>query len=118
VVLAVTIQALLGIYGGYYGGGVGIMMIAVWSLLDAMDIKALHAPRTLLVCIANGGAMLAFIIAGAVVWPAALAMGAGGLVGGAGGAWAGRRLPAVWVRRSTLALCATITALFFVKAYG
>lgn len=118
VVVAVAVQALLGIYGGYYGGGVGIMMIAVWSLLDAMDIKALHAPRTLLVCVANGAAVLAFTIAGAVAWPAALAMGAGGLVGGAGGSWAGRRLPAVWVRRSTLALCAIVTALFFFRTYG
>ena len=42
----VAIQLGLGIYGGYYGGGVGIMMMAVWGLLDERDLKSMNAPRT------------------------------------------------------------------------
>jgi uncharacterized membrane protein YfcA len=116
--LAVLIvQALLGIYGGYYGGAVGIMMMAVWSLLDGADMKALNASRTLMVSAANGAAVLCFILARAVVWPAVLAVAAGAIAGGAGGAWLGLRLPATIVRRFTLALCAIVTAFFFVHSY-
>src|SRR5262249_17643315 len=48
-----AIQFGLGVYGGYFGGAVGIMMMAVWGLLDSRDLKSLNAPRTLLVSAAN-----------------------------------------------------------------
>ena len=47
--LVVAVQFGLGIYGGYFGGGVGIMMMAVWSLLGDRTLKSFNAPRTLLV---------------------------------------------------------------------
>ena len=46
-------QIVLSIYAGYFGGGVGIMMMAVWSLLGQVDIKAMSAARTILVSAAN-----------------------------------------------------------------
>ncbi len=55
------LQFLLGIYGGYFGGAVGLMMMAVWSILDGAEVKALNAPRTLMVSAANGVAVLSFI---------------------------------------------------------
>jgi len=110
-------QALLGIYGGYYGGAVGIMMMAVWRLLDGADVKALNAPRTLMVTIANGAAVLCFVIAGAARWADVIPLGIGAILGGAGGAWLGRRLPTGVVRLTTLLLCAAITLAFFWHAY-
>ena len=47
--VVIPIQFLLGIYGGYFGGAVGLMMMAVWSLLANADLKALNPPRTLMV---------------------------------------------------------------------
>jgi uncharacterized membrane protein YfcA len=67
-----TVQFTLGVYGGYFGGAVGIMMIAMWGLIDNSDLKNLHAPRTLLVSAANSVAVLAFIVADAVRWPETL----------------------------------------------
>lgn len=64
-----AIQLALGIYGGYFGGAVGIMMMAVWGLLDARDLKSLNAPRTLLVSAANSVAVVTFALAHAVRWP-------------------------------------------------
>ena len=61
-----AVQFALGVYGGYFGGAVGIMMIAMWGLLDSRDIKRLNAPRTLMVSAANAVAVIAFIVAGAV----------------------------------------------------
>ncbi|MFC2255001.1 sulfite exporter TauE/SafE family protein [Labrys portucalensis] len=116
VVLA--IQVLLGLYGGYFGGAVGLMMIAAWSLLDGADFKALNPSRTLMVTAANTAAVLCFALAGAVHWPQTLIMGGGALAGGYLGAQAGRRLPSGAVRFATLAIAVGMTVAFFVRAYG
>jgi uncharacterized membrane protein YfcA len=112
-----TIQFGLGVYGGYFGGAVGIMMMAVWGLLDARDLKSLNAPRTLLVSTANLMAVAIFALAHAVRWPAAIVMLLGAIVGGYGGAQVGRRAPARVVRAGTLLLTAGITLAFFFRAY-
>src|ERR1700742_3580024 len=113
----VTIQLLLGVYGGYFGGAVGLMMMAVWSLLASVDLKSLNAPRTLMVTAANSVALLCFVVAGAVQWSQTLALAVGALAGGYGGAELGKRLPAPTVRTVTLILAAGITVTFFIRAY-
>jgi len=112
-----TIQLTLGIYGGYFGGAVGIMMMAVWGLLDDRDIKSLNAPRTLLVTVANIMAVLIFIAAHAVRWKEASVLLVGAIVGGYCGALVGRRAPAAVVRAGTLCIASGITLLFFARAY-
>jgi uncharacterized membrane protein YfcA len=112
-----TVQFALGIYGGYFGGGVGIMMVAVWGLLDARDLKSMNAHRTLLVCAANAVAVLIFIVARAVRWPETLAMLVAATVGGYGGAHLGRRAPPRVVRVGTVLLTSCVTLAFFARAY-
>jgi len=112
-----AIQLLLGVYGGYFGGAVGLMMMAAWSLLDSADIKALNPARTLLVTAANTIAVLCFVIAGAVRWPEALAVAAGAVFGGYGGAHLGRVLPVRVTRAATILLATGMTIAFFVRAY-
>jgi uncharacterized membrane protein YfcA len=109
-------QFLLGIYGGYFGGAVGLTMMAVWSLLEKTDIKALNGTRTVMVSAANGAAVLWFAAAGAVRWREALILGAAALLGGYGGAQLARRLDARVVRGATIALASAMTVLFFVRA--
>lgn len=113
-----AVQFALGVYGGYFGGAVGIMMIAAWGLLDRRDLKQLNAPRTLLVSAANTVAVLVFIAAGAVRWPETLAMLAGAVAGGYGGAQLGRRAAPGVVRAITLLATSCITLAFFVKTYA
>jgi uncharacterized protein len=113
-----AVQFALGIYGGYFGGAVGIMMVAMWGLVDRCDLKQLNAPRTLLVSAANAVAVLAFIAAGAVRWPETLAMLLGAVLGGYGGARIGRRAPPGLIRAMTLLATSCITLAFFVKTYG
>ncbi len=112
------IQCALGVYGGYFGGAVWLMMVACWSILGESDVKALNEPRTLLVSAANTVAALAFILAGAVRWPETLAVLAGGAIGGYAGARLGRVLPPGLTRVMTLLTTAGITAVFFLRAYG
>ncbi|MFV0284616.1 MAG: sulfite exporter TauE/SafE family protein [Castellaniella sp.] len=112
------LQFGLGVYGGYFGGAVGIMMMATWGLLGAHDIKSMHPARTLMVTAANTMAVLIFIVAGAVQWRETLVMLVAAILGGYGGALLGKRISAQWVRAGTLLLTAFITVAFFVRAYG
>lgn len=110
-------QFVLGMYGGYFGGAVGLMMLAAWALFGETGIKTLNAPRTLLVVSANTVAIAAFVVAGIVRWPETLVMLAGGLIGGAGGARLGRVIPSRWARPLMLCWTTGITCLFFARAY-
>lgn len=111
-----VLQFLLGVYGGYFGGAVGLMMIAAWSVLAGVDLKQLNPPRTLMVSAANTIAVLCFVAAGAVRWRETLILGAAAIVGGYLGAHLGRRLPPKIVRGATIALSVFMTALFFIRA--
>lgn len=111
------VQFLLGIYGGYFGGAVGIMMLAVWSLLDAADLKQLNPTRTIVVSAMNGIAVVCFVVAGQVWWPQTMALLLGGLAGGYAGARVGQMLPAVVVRRVIIAVTVVMTGIFFRRAY-
>jgi uncharacterized membrane protein YfcA len=111
-------QFLLGVYGGYFGGAVGLMMLALWSLLEGRDLKSLNAPRTLLVTAANASAMLAFVAARAVYWPETLVMLVAAVAGGYAGAELGRRAPAKVIRAGTIAVTSSITVAFFVRSYA
>jgi uncharacterized membrane protein YfcA len=114
----VGIQFVLGVYGGYFGGAIGIMMTAVWSLLGAHDIKSLNAPRTLLVTAANTIAALIFAAAHAVRWRETCVLLIAATLGGYCGAQLGRRAPSPLVRAGTLLLAVCITFLFFMRTYG
>ncbi len=112
-----TVQFGLGVYGGYFGGGVGIMMMAVWSLLGNQDLKLLNAPRTLLVSAANTIAVVIFVAAHAVHWSETLIMLMGATVGGYGGAQIGRKAPPRIIRAGTIFVTSCITVAFFARAY-
>lgn len=112
------LQFGLGVYGGYFGGAVGIMMMAVWGLLGVREIKTMQPPRTLMVTAANTMAVLIFIVAGAVQWRETGVMLVAAIAGGYGGALLGKRIPAPVIRAGTLVLTACITVAFFVRAYG
>ena len=116
--VVLVVQFGLGIYGGYFGGAVGIMMIAMWGLFDGRDLKSLNAPRTLLVSAANATAVLTFIIAHSVRWPETLVMLIAAIIGGYGGAQIGRRAPPRIIRAGTLALTFCVTLAFFLRTFA
>ena len=95
-------QFAVGIYGGYFGAGIGILMLAT---LGAMGLTGIHRMNGLKnwggMCM-NGIAAVAFAASGLVVWPVAIAMTAGALAGGYVGARAALRAGQVWVRRAVI----------------
>lgn len=111
-------QGLLGIYGGYFGGGVGLMMTALYGLLADITPRRLFAPRTLMLAIANSAAAFIFVATGLVSWIFCLPMLVGAVLGGWIGVRIGKRLPPLGVRIWTLLVTAVTTSVFFVRAYG
>jgi len=111
-------QGLLGIYGGYFGGGVGLITTAVYGLLAGINPRELFAIRTLMLAIANLAAAFIFIAFGMIDWRACLPMLAGAVLGGWLGAILGKRLSPTAIRAWTLLVTAATTIVFFVRAYG
>lgn len=112
-----AIQFVLSIYGGYFGGAIGLMMMAVWVLIDSSELKVMAPTRTLLVSATNGSAVLCFAIAGAVQWPEMLAMMVSAIAGGYYGARFARHLPPTVLRWFVVLLSAIVTVAFFARTY-
>ncbi|MEA1072522.1 sulfite exporter TauE/SafE family protein [Sphingomonas sp. LY29] len=113
-----VVQVLLGIYGGYFGGGVGLMMTATYGLLAGRDPRSLFAPRTMMLAVANAAAAIVFVAAGMVTWWACVPMLVGSVAGGWVGAHVGKRLAPAAVRVWTLLVTGATAIVFFVRAYG
>jgi len=111
-------QFVLGIYGGYFGGAVGLMILAVWTLFTRIELQSMTPLRILMVAAANGVAVICFALSGNIHWRETLVVMAGGIAGGYLGAHAGRRLPASVVRALILAITIVTTAGFFLRANG
>jgi hypothetical protein len=110
-------ELLVAVYGGYFGGGIGIMNLAMLSALGMTDIHAMNALKVVLVSVINGVATITFIATGSIVWPQALVMIAGAAAGGYSAAHFAQKLPQRWVRAMVIALGIGMTIYFFVKAY-
>jgi uncharacterized membrane protein YfcA len=113
---AAAAQIALGAYGGYFGGAVGLLMMAAWVLVTELPVHRLAPHRTLLLSCANAAACVLFALLKLIAWRAALPVAVGGVAGGVLGARLARRLPAIWVRGVTLAVTYVTTAVFFWRA--
>lgn len=111
-------QALLGIYGGYFGGGVGLITTALYGLLANIRPRELFAIRVTMLVVANLAATLVFIGFKMVWWWACAPMLLGSIGGGWLGALIGKRLSPAAVRGWTLLVTGATTILFFLRAYG
>jgi uncharacterized membrane protein YfcA len=109
-------QFIVGIYGGYFGGAVGIIMLAVWTLAGMRDIHAMNGGRTLLGGVMNAAAVVCFIIARKIWWLQTALMLVAAVTGGYAGARLAKRVNPVWVRAIIIAVSITVTAAFFLRS--
>ncbi|HMJ92494.1 MAG TPA: sulfite exporter TauE/SafE family protein [Allosphingosinicella sp.] len=114
----IAAQSLLGIYGGYFGGGVGLILTAVYGLLANVRPRELFAIRTLMLAVTNLAAAFVFVGFGMVSWRACLPMLLGSIAGGWLGALLGKRMSPGAVRVWTLMVTGATTIVFFIRAYG
>jgi uncharacterized protein len=101
---AIAFQFLVGIYGGYFGAGIGILMLAALSILGLSDIHEMNSLKVVFGGTINGIAAIYFIWAGMVYWPDVLIMAIGAIAGGYGGAGVARKLGRTAVRRIVIAI--------------
>ncbi len=113
-----VVQFFLGIYGGYFGGAVGVMMLAAWSVLTATSINNMQASRHLLNASMNATASLFFIIGGLIQWRQMALLLVGATIGGYVTGHFGRRLDPAKARLVITCLNAAIVALVFWRRYG
>jgi uncharacterized membrane protein YfcA len=107
-------ELLVAIYGGYFGAGIGFMILGMLASLGMRDIHAMGAIRTLLAVVINAAAVLTFILAGAVLWPQCVVMIAGALLGGWFGAHYAQKADPRKVRLVVIAVGVAMSAYYFV----
>jgi uncharacterized protein len=117
LVVASLFEFIVAIYGGYFGGGVGIMNLAMLAALGMSDIHAMNALKVLLGAVINGVAVIAFVVKGAVYWRHGTVMTLGAILGGYCAAHYAQKLPQTWIRSFVLLVGAGMTIYFFAKAY-
>ncbi len=107
----------VGIYGGYFGAGIGFMILAFMAAIGMHDVHTMNALRTVTAAIINAAAVVTFIVAHAVYWPQCIALIVGSLTGGWFGAKFTQKADPAKMRKLVIALGVTMTIAFFVKIY-
>jgi uncharacterized protein len=114
---AAAFQFGVAVYGGYFGAGIGILMLAALGLLGLTDIHQMNGLKNLFAVCINVVATAYFMLAGLVEWPIAATMALGAISGGYGGAGLARKLGPVVVRRTVITLGFVMTLSLFFKQY-
>jgi hypothetical protein len=114
-VVGTALQLVVAIYIGYFGAGAGILMLALFSLMGMKNIHTMNAFKSLLAALANGTAVVTFIVARKVVWPDAILMTVGAAIGGYGGAFVAQRVDPKRVRWIGIGIGCAMTVYFAVK---
>jgi uncharacterized membrane protein YfcA len=108
--ILVVAQFAVSVYGGYFGAGMGILMLAALGLYGLSDFHERNAMKNLLAAATNGAATLFFTAAGAIRWGDGLVLGAGAVLGGLVGAAVGRRLSSRTLEMAAIAVGLVATA--------
>jgi uncharacterized protein len=110
-------ELFVAVYGGYFGGGMGIMNLAMLAALGMTDIHAMNALKVVLGGVINGVATITFIASGAVAWKQGIVMTAGALLGGYFAARWAQKLPQAWIKNFVIGVGTGMTIYFFFRAY-
>src|SRR5688572_17175634 len=110
---ALVMHFMISIYGGYFGGGIGFLMLAALTLFGMRDINAMNGLKMALVGVMTITAIAVFVVADVVRWPETLPMLVSSVVGGYVAAEAAQRLDQRLLKGSIVVLGAVLTAYFF-----
>jgi uncharacterized membrane protein YfcA len=113
--LVAAFQFLVAVYGGYFGAGIGILMLSSLGLMGLHDIHRMNGVKTVLAAVINGVSVVVFVLDGRIAWAFAVAMAAAAIAGGFAGAYYGRRLPRPLVRWTVIVLGFGLAAYYFWK---
>lgn len=114
---AILFQFLVSIYGGFFGAGIGILMLATLGFVGLTDIHRMNALKNILGSLINVVAAIMFIAGGLVDWPKAGVMTIGAIAGYFLGSHYSQKIPQVWVRRIVLMIGFAISAITFYRQF-
>jgi uncharacterized protein len=114
LVAGLFLELLISIYIGYFGAGVGILLLALLALLGMENIHAMNGMKSLLVSVVNGVALVTFIWARVIVWPQALLMLVAAILGGYAGAHYARKMNPKHIRYLVIVVGLSMSAYFFI----
>lgn len=109
---------LVSVYGGYFNGGLGIVLLALFSSWGMRDLNTMNGLKTALSFILSAISVVTFALAGLVAWPQAALMMVAATLGGYAGAPLARALPAPVVRGVVIAVGVVMSAIFFVRLFA
>ncbi len=113
--LGIFLQLFISFYGGYFGAGIGILMLAMLQLMGASNIHQMNALKTLLGTTINLATVIVFIFSGAVLWHLAFVMIAGGIFGGYAGARMALKISPQYIRMLVSVIGFSMSAYFFLN---
>jgi uncharacterized membrane protein YfcA len=111
----ITFQFLVAVYGGYFGAGIGILMLSALGFMGVGDIHRMNAVKTFLAACINAAAVVEFLRSGLVNWDLAWPMALAAIAGGYAGARVARRLPASYVRYAVIVIAFGLSLYYFVR---
>lgn len=110
---APAMQFVTAIYGGFFGAGMGIMMLATLGLTESGDYHRLNALKNMLAIVIAAVAIAVFVSGGVVAWLEVAFMIPGVALGGYAGVWAAKRVPQTIVRALVIAIGLFLAAYYF-----
>lgn len=110
--------APVAVYGGYFGAGMSVMILALFSVSLPGDFRAHNVLKNLLSGLTSGIALVVFVTQGVVAWPPTITMMTGVLAGGFLGGRLARVLPPPWVRTIVLTVGTVLTLVYARRAWG
>lgn len=115
VTFVFTFQFLVGIYGGYFGAGMGILMLAALGFIGLSDMHQMNGLKNLLAICINGVAAIYFAMTGSIRWSDGLIMAVASIIGGYTGARLAHRLGRKFVRGAVVVIGLVMTVALFLK---
>lgn len=115
IIFVFLFQLGVGVYGGYFGAGMGILMLAALGLIGLTDLHQMNGLKNLLAICINGIAAIYFAASGAVLWRDGLLMAIAAIIGGYAGARVARRLGRRFVRWTVVAIGVAMTVALSVR---
>lgn len=112
---AIVFQFFVALYGGYFGAGIGILMLAALSILGLTDILQMNGLKNFFALCINGVAAIYFMFAHMVEWPYVFIMAVGAIAGGVGGAGVARKIGRARVRMVVIGIGFAMSVSLFVK---
>ena len=106
-------QFSVALYGGYFGAGIGILMLCALALIGVEDIHRMNALKTLLATVINGVSIVVFMYQDIISWPHAVPMILAGIFGGYFGARAARAMNRELVRRLVIVIGFALASFYF-----